>query len=213
MNTCSGWTKAFLGLVAFSILGTAITKATGLDPGPIRPVASLLTILLGFYALARLAKWPHVVAVLGIGAAAELIGLYTGYPFGRYEYTSAWWPTLQLSGGHRFPLLLPFAWFLVAGGCALALRPLGKPAIILAPLMATLIDLFMEPIMVGKLAYWRWIDQGPLPGGAPWLNVVGWFATSLCAALILRRGKTQSQDPAWILVGYVALLLGIQILG
>jgi uncharacterized membrane protein len=190
-----------------------LIRTTGLDPGPIPPVASLVTVLSGFIALARLAKWWEATLVLGVGAFAEIIGLYTGLPFGKYEYTTAWWPVVGLPQGHHFPLLLPFAWFLIAGGCALALRPLGKSALILAPLMATLIDLFMEPVMVHRLGYWRWIERGPLPGGAPWLNAVGWFGTSLLAAIILRRGKALSEDPAWILLGYVVLIAGIWIVG
>jgi uncharacterized membrane protein len=208
------WTRIFLGLVVFSITGTILTRYTGLDPGPIKPVASLLTIASGVIALSKLARLSRLLAVIGIGAASEIVGLYTGLPFGRYEYTSRWWPTVVLPGDHRFPLLLPFAWFLIAGGCALAMRPLGKFALILAPLLATLIDLFMEPVMTKTLGYWRWLDRGELPGGAPWLNPVGWFVVSLVATLILVKGKSPAKmDPAWVLAGYVALLAGLRFWG
>lgn len=207
----SNWTKGFLGLVAFSLLGSLLTAKTGLDPGPIKPVASLLTIACGFMALAQLAKWWQIVLVLIVGAAAEVCGLYTGYPFGQYEYTNRWWPIISLPQNQNFPFLLPLAWFLIAGGSALALRPLGKPMLVLAPILATLLDFFMEPVMVNKLGYWRWVGDGPLPGGAPQMNLAGWFGTSLVAALILcRSGKeSKSSDPVWVLVGFFILIAGI----
>lgn len=205
--------RLFLGLVAFSLVGSLLSKSFNLDPGLIRPAASFLTIATGFLTLARMAKLWQVGAVLLIGGAAEVCGVYMGFPFGRYEYTAAWQPVISLPQGHLFPLLVPFAWFLVAGGCALALRPLGKPMLILAPLMATLIDFFMEPVMTRTLGYWRWLEPGPLPGGAPWVNMAGWLATSLLAALILRRGKATSDEATWILAGYVALVAGLWAIG
>ncbi len=205
--------KLFLGLVAFSLVGSLLSKSFNLDPGLIQLVASLLTIATGFIALARMAKLWQVGAVLVVGAGAEVCGVYTGFPFGRYEYTATWQPVVAFPQGHLFPLLVPFAWFLVAGGCALALRPLGKPMLILAPLMATLIDFFMEPVMTRTLGYWRWLERGPLPGGAPWMNMAGWLATSFLAALILRRGKANSDEAAWVLAGYVALVAGLWAIG
>lgn len=205
------WTKGFLGLVAFSIAGSLLSRSTGLDPGPIKPIASVLTIGVGALALARMARWWQVAAVVAIGAATEICGIYTGLPFGRYEYTDRWWPTVLLPGDHRFPLLLPLAWFLIAGGCALAMRRLGNKALILAPVTATIIDLLMEPVMTKGLGYWNWIESGPLPGGAPWLNPIGWIGTSFLATAILTwgRAKEPSADAAWVLIGYVALIAGL----
>ena len=214
MKRLSIWTKLFMGLVAFSLAGTLLTRLTGLDPGPVKPVASFLTILIGFVALARLVKLWQAAAVLLVGATAELFGVYTGYPFGEYSYSTRWWPSVQLPQSQTFPLLVPFAWFLVAGGCALALRPLGKQMLILAPLMAALLDFFMEPVMTHKLGYWRWTDPGPLPGGAPWLNVLGWLCTSFLAAWIVRKGgKDSGPEATWVLVAYVILIGGLWAIG
>jgi uncharacterized membrane protein len=203
------WTKLYLGMIAFSLMGTLLTALTDTNPEPVKPVASLLTIAFGFISIARAAHWGYALAVLLVGAAAEICGVFTGYPFGRYEYTDRWWPTLELSQGHVFPVLVPFAWFLVAGGCSVALKPIGKASLVFAPIVATLIDFFMEPVMVRVLGYWRWIDSGPLPGGAPWMNAVGWFATSLAAAWILGKPKSKNpEDAAWVVIGFVVLLAG-----
>lgn len=215
MKRLTLWTKLFMGLVLFSIAGSLLSKLTGLDPGPIKPVASLLTILIGVIALSTSVRWWQCILVLAIGATSEIIGIYTGYPFGKYQYTQAWWPTIPLPSSQFFPLLLPFAWFLIAGGCAIALKPLGKPMLVLSPLMATLIDFFMEPVMTRTLGYWRWLEPGPLPGGAPWLNPIGWFATSFIAAFILKqgKGKSQSDDATWVLMSYVILMAALWAIG
>jgi len=210
VKALSIWTKLFLGLVLFSLAGTLLKATAGVDPGPIAPVASLLTIAIGFIALTQSAHWGYALAVLFVGASAEICGLYTGLPFGRYAYTERWWPIVELPDDHYFPILVPFAWFLVAGGCALAFKAVGKSSMILAPVIATLIDFLMEPVMVKVLGYWRWIEPGPLPGGAPWLNVAGWFLTSLIAAWILSKSKAKgSEDPVWVLVGFVLLITGL----
>lgn len=151
--------------------------------------------------------------VLFLGAAVELIGVTTGLPFGRYIYTDRWWPTVPLPDGGRFPLLLPFAWFLVAGAAALAVRVRGLPGALLGGLLAAGVDLFMEPVMAGPLDYWRWLEPGPLPGGAPILNFVGWFATASLAGAVLRAlGSDAVEDvrePRIVLLGHLALTLGL----
>lgn len=210
MKRHSLWTKIFLGTLGFSILGLALVRFTQLDPGPIQPLASAILLVSGFLALAQLAHWTRTVAVLVLGVAAELLGLYTGVPFGAYEYTTHWQPTIVLPGGKVFPLLVPLGWFLITGGAAITLRPLRRQAWIVAPILATLIDFFMEPVMTEKLHYWRWVESGPLPGGAPWMNMLGWFITSMAATMILGSDKKQQTEGAvWILAGYVVLLATI----
>ncbi len=161
--------------------------------------------MVGFATIARLAG-PKIWLVVGIGAVAEIVGLYTGIPFGHYDYTSAWWPTVGLPAGERFPLQLPFAWGMIAGAAALFCwrRPFW-----IAGLAAAIIDLVMEPVMVGKLGYWKWAGSGVLPGGAPILNFIGWFAISCCAAWILGTSRERSNEPGIVLAGHLVLLIAI----
>jgi len=208
------WACLFWGWVVFSLAGTALTRATGLNPGPIAPIASIATILTGVYAIFG-QHWRRMIPVLVIGAVAELLGLYTGFPFGAYAYTDRWIPTLPLPGDNRFPLILPFAWALVAGASWSLAPGRGWPRAILAGLIAALIDLPMEAIMTGPLDYWRWKQPGPLPGGAPIANFLGWFAVATIAATFLNQndGPAETHDArraaAVVLTGFGLLLGGL----
>src|SRR4051812_39173671 len=168
--------RLFLGLVAFSIVGLVLTRLTGSDPAWIGPVCALTTLLTGCLVLigrlvAGMGRQMGLIAaggVMGGGLVAELVGLYFGMPFGAYQYSARWWPTVGLPGGEFFPLLLPFAWLLVVGSSFLvAARFPLIPPIVGGAVLATAVDLLMEPVMAGRLHYWYWNSPGPLPGGAP----------------------------------------------
>jgi putative membrane protein len=195
------------------------SRLSQLDPGPIAPVTALLTLTVGCVAaLGSYRCLPALAGVLTLGAASEVCGLYTGFPFGHYAYTDRWWPTLVLLGGHRFPVQLPFAWLLMAGGAFLAMPAKLSllPRAVLGALLAASLDLVMEPVMVGALGYWRWVEPGPLPGGAPIANFVGWFGTSLLAGLILGSLQPSEdersapyQNARLVLAGHLVLTMGI----
>jgi putative membrane protein len=216
--------RLFLAMVAFSIAGSAFSRLSGHSPGWIAPVAAALTLLTGFWAIVEpilegggRRSVAGVLAVMGVGLATELAGITLGMPFGRYAYTSCWWPTLALPGNHLFPVLVPSAWFLLAGGSYLAVcRRWPRAAVWLGPCLAAGIDLGMEPAMTDQLGYWRWLDRGPLPGGAPLANLVGWLATSVVAAVILNRSASPAacarREPAWVLLGYVLLIAFVSII-
>jgi len=215
-------TAVFLGLVAFSLLGMLLTRLSKLDPGPIAPITSLLTLGAGLYAVFRPYREvaPHPLRragiALAIGASAELIGLATGFPFGKYAYTTVWWPTLPIPNLGPFPLALPFAWLLMASSATLA-APRGltpqtgwRPAL-LGGLLAATIDLGMEPVMAGRLHYWRWLEPGPLPGGAPVANFLGWWAVGTMAGAVLISSipPVRSTAPRWVLGGFAVLVAGL----
>lgn len=205
--------RLFLGLVAFSLVGSLLTRLTNLDPGPIGPVTSLLTLVAGLSAVFADYRAPgRPAAALALGIAAEVLGLATGYPFGHYAYTDAWWPTVGLPSIGRFPLLLPFAWLLMAGACRFLPwdRRLGPVlAAIFGGLAAALVDLVMEPVMTDALGYWHWQARGPLPGGAPVLNFVGWWAVAAFAGYVLApKGRTRKEAPG-VLAGFLALVVGL----
>jgi putative membrane protein len=219
--------RIYLFLVLFSICGSVLSRFTGLEPGPIAPGAAALTLLVGVFAamgstfrrLSSVRALSLFAGVLAVGAGSEVLSLYTGFPFGSYAYTRNWWPTVVLPGEKPFPLLLPFAWLLMAGSAyRVLLLWAGRfmwpawTAIPLGAALATLLDVPMEPVMVYALAYWQWTPPGPLPGGAPWMNPFGWFLTSLVAGTILYLGGHRSSDdpvPLRVLAGHMALIAAL----
>ncbi|MBX7134153.1 MAG: carotenoid biosynthesis protein [Fimbriimonadaceae bacterium] len=197
--------RVYLAFVLFSLGGTALQVFGGLDPGPIAPVAAVLTLALGVMAvmsgptrtsppapistgLERGKLWASV-AVLVLGIVAEICGLYTGLPFGQYRYTDAWWPTIPLPGGHVFPVMLPFAWVLIVVGATVALSRWfdGIRLGLMVGLLASAIDFFKEPVLTQALGYWKWTDPNwPLGEGlfgVPLLNALGWFVVATLGAL------------------------------
>ena len=195
---------AYVSLIIFSIIGTAASKFLKLDPGPVAPASGFCLILCGACIVGlELGSWQGAIAPLLVGAVSEILGLYTGFPFGRYEYTGTWWPSIPIGGGHLFPLLLPFAWLMTAGGSYLAIRKWisGWGAVFGAAVLAALIDAPMERAMVSVFHYWRWIQPGPV-FGAPLANTAGWFGVSLIALTIVDRkavGRESSQYSGRIL--------------
>ena len=98
---------AYVSLIIFSIIGTAASKFLKLDPGPVAPASGFCLILCGACIVGlELGSWQGAIAPLLVGAVSEILGLYTGFPFGRYEYTGTWWPSIPIGGGHLFPLLI-----------------------------------------------------------------------------------------------------------
>ncbi len=213
--------RVYLGLVAFSLAGSLLSRLARVDPLPIAHPVSLLTLSFGciaaFYAVVnrqgRGVLWG-LVAVLAIGLLAELVGLRFGVPFGHYQYTNAWWPTVWIPSLGPFPLQLPFAWLLIVGCSYLfTTAHLDSGAVTAAALLATLVDQAMEPVMTGSLGYWRWTEKGPMAGGSPVINMAGWFFVSYLAALALKhslsRALPSNRDPSLVLAGHLVLTLGI----
>ncbi|MBL8049334.1 MAG: carotenoid biosynthesis protein [Chthonomonas sp.] len=193
--------KWYLGLIAFSIGGLILSRVTGLDPGPIAPLSSLLVIVFGVLAVGRAyGRARYLWPILVIGGLSELVGLYTGYPFGTYTYTDQWWPTIPLGESHRFPLILPFAWAMIVG----AAGSLAGGRAWLGGLIAALIDLPMEHAMTEVFGYWKWTPPGPL-FGAPVLNFFGWWAVGWLA-LLATKGAEPKPTPAWVLGGFCLLM-------
>jgi putative membrane protein len=221
--------KLYLGMIVFSCLGTLLSSLTGLDPGPIRPVASILTLVLGNLAVYEVGKqvfhpkplaWG-LAALMLIGAGFEILGLHTGFPFGNYEYTGNWVPSVLLWSGKTFPILLPFAWAMIVGSAVVYARSFcrGWLALVVGAALATLVDLVMEPVMVGPLGYWRWIGE-PTFFEAPWINSFGWMLTGLLGGVALHFGlKPQGtgdqtvpmRDAAWVFIGHLVLMCVISV--
>lgn len=194
----------YLGLIGFAIAGSLLTRTTGLAPGWIAPLVSVSTLICGLVLVVRplagLGR-ARIASVLAVGIGAEVLGIYTGIPFGRYEYSTTWWPTVSLPGEAIFPVALPFAWLMITAACTLWIgSSLARPVTaVAAGLIAALLDLFKEPVMTEVLGYWRWTDLvWPIGGpilGAPLLNAFGWALTAGIGGWIL--AKAPPAPGAW----------------
>jgi uncharacterized membrane protein len=111
----------------------------------------------------------------GLGFAAELVGVATGRPFGRYHYSGLLGPRI---GG--VPLLAAAAWAMMARPSwvvAGLLTHRRGPRIALAAGALTAWDVFLDPRMARE-GYWTWPDGGRYEG-VPAENFAGWWATGL----------------------------------
>lgn len=185
------WLKIYCGLVGFAVFGTLLSKFAHLDPGPIKPISSILILLSGVLALQNPFGLKQMLAVLVGGAAVEALGIFTGFPFGPYAYSTEWKPVVSLAG-HPYPLVLPFAWLMTM----LAARSCFpfKSATFQTGLIGLFADAIMEPTMTQRLKYWTWFPTKPelqhtvkdLP---PISNAIAWFVLSLVAGAILSTEK------------------------
>lgn len=216
--------RVYCFLIGFSAVGTLASKVMDLDPGPVAPAASILIMVSAVALIAlEVGSWKPVVWTAVAASALEICSLKTGLPFGVYEYSDRWIPTVPL-GDDRFPLLLPLAWVMVVGGGYLWIRRFfeGIKAVLATALLAMLIDIPMERAMTDVFGYWKWSPEGPL-FGAPLMNSFGWFTTALICAAAYRKvvvpeslyaprvlglfclfvsfsGAVAFWDPAWILL-------------
>lgn len=156
------------------------------------PMISLLTpihLLISFWLLLAFARGGQelkmrllMVYLLGLGV--EILGVSTGYPFGRYVYLEGlgpsiletpWmigvnWAMLSLAIGqwvfHYLPELLPWQRNTVTA------------------LLMVLVDFIIEPV-APSLRLWLFA------GTAGWMNYVSWFVLSWVMQCILGRSKDQ----------------------
>ena len=157
--------------------------AYGQLPGRRSPAATraLVGLMLGASAAEAVDARGWRRGALPVGAAgalgfgAELVGVATGRPFGRYTYSGQLGPRV---GG--VPLLAAAAWAMmarpawVAAGWVAGRGPARVPA---AAAALTAWDVFLDPRMARE-GYWSWPGGGRYEG-VPASNFAGWFVTAL----------------------------------
>lgn len=117
----------------------------------------------------------------------EAIGVYTGFPFGDYKYTSRLQPQIL-----NVPLLIPFAWLMMLPpSWAIAYRITGNnygiKFIFVSGMAFTAWDLFLDPQMI-RWGLWRWQTHG-FYFGIPLSNFLGWFISAVLITFIIRPPK------------------------
>ncbi|MDQ6643289.1 MAG: carotenoid biosynthesis protein [Chloroflexota bacterium] len=130
-----------------------------------------------------------VIAFFSYGV--EAVGVNTGFPFGSYRYTGILSPVLP--GG--VPLPVVFAWLtIILAVRRLTVRPpllVGRRWLIstvVAALLATLLDLVLEPVAFHLEHYWTWLVPSNFAYyGVPLANFLAWFVVSLVLLSFVNR--------------------------
>lgn len=128
-------------------------------------------------------------AIIVLSYLVETLGVNTGFPFGAYHYTPVLLP--RLPGG--VPLAVMFAWILIVlGGYGIVKRRLpSKRGInvggaLFGAILATLLDLAIEPVAAHVVLYWRWVARGPMDYyGVPLMNFVAWFVVAFVLVVVV----------------------------
>src|SRR5262245_40695572 len=116
--------RLFLVVSGVSVVGGVVWLVMRWPPGNLGHLAGAAMILTGAAAaatpLAYATSRPRLAAAalgtIGVGAVAEITGLYQRL-FGDYAYTDRWQPAVALPGSEWFPVLLPVVWFAVLATC------------------------------------------------------------------------------------------------
>lgn len=176
------------------VLGAAIARWTGIYP----PYWVGSTLGFGLIVLASIdvgnliggsQRLARSVATVAIVTICEIVGVSTGWPFGAYRYTELWQPYVSLPGGRLFPLALPLTWFILAGASALACRHIGgRGWPFVAGLFLALVDVALEPVLIGPVGFWRWDAGAP-----PLQNYLAWALIGTLVAPILVRSKPKTE--------------------
>ncbi|MCA1669476.1 MAG: carotenoid biosynthesis protein [Thermomicrobia bacterium] len=171
-------------------------------------------------------SWHHALrfalVVLPSAFLIELIGVTTGAPFGRYHYTDALAPSIA----GRIPAPITCAWLMIAIGTLATAAWIVQTAqrwivVPVAALLATGLDVCLEPTAYHVKAYWLWEASGRYYG-VPAINFVGWFGASTVivalGAFALRRHAILPRPPLafvpitlyWATVAMFAIIDGFR---
>ena len=185
--------------LALSVLLVLTAIAYPLTSGTRRDLVTWTLVLLGaavsvtHAGLSRGARvgagLPALVAVTAV--AFEALGLATGVPYGRYEYSATLGPTLL-----GVPFLVPLAWlmmawpsWILADRLTSRVRAARRDAarVVVAAAVFAGWDVVLDPQLV-QAGYWTWSHPSPgLPGipTVPLTNLAGWLLAGAVVMILL----------------------------
>ena len=194
----------FVGSVVFSLAGAAllnffpvqaatalgvIADVTGLTLADLIKIPTWVNMamlpVIAFALYLPELGWPRSLAFLAVGcvvgAAAELVGTQTGFPFGPYSYGDFLGAKIA---GH-VPWLIPPSWYAVSIvsldlGRRLGLGRAGRVGAV--ALFMVLWDVALDPAMNHAFPFWKY-EVGGVFFGMPLVNWAGWALTSALIAV------------------------------
>lgn len=127
-----------------------------------------------------------LASTAGLGFGAELLGVHTGFPFGRYAYGDGLGPKLA-----DVPVVIALAWTMFTWPAAIVARTVvrtfpARVAVTAWSLAAW--DLFLDPQLVHH-GGWAWAQPSPhLPGvpTVPLTNLLGWLLVGAVISLVVQ---------------------------
>lgn len=147
----------------------------------------------------------YLLITWSFGSIIEVLGANTGWPFGQYSYSTSL--GFQIAG---VPLVVPFAWVMMAHPILVAARSLNERwSILIAAWGLMAWDIFLDPLMVDA-GHWTWERSTPHLIGVsdiPLSNFLGWLLSGLVLFFILdlvllkeRRSPGSKRGPVGLLV-------------
>ncbi len=136
-------------------------------------LAAAVMILHSYFAFGTRYAATFTVLTFVYALGIETLGVKTGWPFGRYHYSS----TLGIAI-FGVPLLVPFAWIMLTYPLLIAARRAAAHWVFLYGGIGLMIwDLFLDPQMVDA-GRWTWKIVGPRVPYEPMVplsNAAGWL--------------------------------------
>lgn len=172
------------GVVSYAVLEQPPLEARWAAPAFLF-VAALIVLLTSENRTALLLLFGGVV-----GWLSEIVGVHTGYPYGRYFYTETMRPLL-----FDVPLVMVAAWIILPAYIRQLLLTVRLPKIMLIVLSAVVlafIDLLIDPVAIGPMDFWVWKDYGPYYG-IPMLNFIGWFIVGVIIFSFLNNSTSENR--------------------
>lgn len=182
-------------------------------------VAGLLAMLYFYRSADPMLGILAIATCFVLSMAVESIGVHTGLFFGEYTYMTDFGP--KVAG---VPIAIGFAWVMVIATSHTLAAPITNrfsrftwlAYAVYGALIATALDLIIDPVAFEIKQYWVW-HEGGLYYGIPFSNFWGWFGLSFVLHLVIYRlfhrktGWINVRSPLWeqrmvLLYGMVALI-------
>ncbi len=165
------WRKIILVILVFYSVGVIASftpiKALVFSTTPLILIITLIAVLWSL----KSKRITFLALTVGFyGYMWEVIGVYSGFPFGDYNY----------GGGLGFrlldvPLILVVNWALMSVLCYYAFIELNNKylRILLSSFSMVVVDFLIEPVAI-NFDWWSWVNID-----VPFTNYLGWFFISL----------------------------------
>jgi uncharacterized membrane protein len=172
--------------IAFDVKASFVTSWVG---SAMLFLEGTLLILAAMLAYGWLRALLAALIVIVLAYLVEALGVNTSFPFGAYRYTDLLSPFLP----GAVPLAVVFAWVLIIFGSyslvkrsRSARRGMGVGSALLGALLATLLDLAIEPVAAHVVLYWEWLAPGLANYyGVPLANFVAWFVVAFALLVVV----------------------------